>query len=454
MKRVKIAAGAGFAGDRIEPALDIINRSDAEYIIFECLAERTIALANQKRLKNLEKGYNPFLRQRFARIFPLLIEKPIKIVTNMGAANPLKAAEIVSELACSCGLASLKVAAVAGDNVMRHIPSYLEQPVLETNEPLADISGRIISANAYIGAKPIQDALGMGADIVITGRVADASLVVGPLMHEFGRTYDDYDFLGKCTLAGHLLECAGQLTGGYFADPGLKDVPELWNLGFPILEFGENGEMTIGKLPDTGGLVSKMTVTEQLLYEVQNPSRYLTPDVVADFSRVEIAEIGENRVTVRGAAGTKPTGSYKVSVGYKDGFIGEGEISYGGANARARAELAGEIVKERLKQMEYPYKDIRFDLLGVNSLYMSDKKNFPSSLCTGELMEVRLRVSARVDSEKLAQVIGNEVEALYTNGPYGGGGARGYIREIVAVGSIFMPASDIEAKVQLFGGVG
>ena len=444
MKKVRIAAGAGFAGDRIEPALDIVNRADADYIIFECLAERTIALANQKMLKNPDRGYNPFLKQRFQKILPLLKNKPVKIVTNMGAANPLKAAEVVSELARSFGISSLKVAAVTGDNVMSHIPPHMNQKMFETNEPLTEIAERIISANAYIGAKPIGEALRLGADIVITGRVADASLAVGPLMHEYGKSYEDYDFLGRCTLAGHLMECAGQLSGGYFADPGLKDVPELWNLGFPILSFCENGEMTIEKLPGTGGVINKMTVKEQLLYEVQNPKEYLTPDVVADFSETVIDEIGENRVLVYGAKGVEPTGSYKVSVGYKDGFIGEGEISYGGQGAKARAELAGKIIKERLKKMDYQCKDIRFDLMGVNSLYRDNPHTQP------EPTEVRLRVAARVETEKLAQIVGNEVEALYTNGPYGGGGARGYVREVVAVGSIFIPATDVETSVVIY----
>jgi len=351
MKTIRIASGAGYAGDRIEPALDIIQRGNADYIIFECLAERTIALAQKEKLENPKKGYNPLLEYRMQKVIPLLAKHPLKIVTNMGAADPAAAADKIYEIACAHGLHYLKIVSIEGDDILADIGRYYDLPIMETGEKLGSIAGSIVSANAYTGGEAISEALAQGADIVITGRVADPALVAGPLMYEFGKSYSDYDFLGKAIVAGHLLECGGQVTGGYFADPGIKDVPELWNLGFPILAFGENGSMVLEKLPGTGGLLNAETAKEQLLYEIQDPANYLTPDVVADFSNITVEDIGKGEVLISGATGKPCTGTLKVSVGYLDGWIGEGEISYGGYNARARAELAGEVIRKRLLKL-------------------------------------------------------------------------------------------------------
>lgn len=447
MRKIRVASGAGYAGDRIEPALDIITKGKADYIIFECLAERTIALAQKDKMENPDRGYNPLLEYRMERILPLLARHPVKIVSNMGAANPAAAARKIYEMACQYGLEGIKVAAVQGDDVLDSLSSYYDQPIIETGEPLSVLQGKILSANAYIGARPIADAFRLGADIVITGRVADPSLVVGPLMYEFDKPFDDFDFMGKCTVAGHLLECGGQVTGGYYADPGVKDVPNLWNLGFPILTFGENGSMVLEKLPGTGGILNSDTVKEQLLYEIQDPANYLTPDVVADFSGVTVEDLGNEEVVVRGAGGKPGTGMLKVSVGYLDGWIGEGEISYGGTNARARAELAAEIVSRRLMVKDFDTREFRTDLLGINSLY---GKALPHREAP---VEIRLRLSARLDTQEQAEAIGREVEALYTNGPAGGGGARGYSRKIISVASFLIPQEVVTPSITWEGGV-
>lgn len=440
MKAIRIGGGAGFGGDRLEPALDIIRRGNVDYLMLECLAERTIALAQLDKLKNPSGGFNPFLAWRMSGIMPLLREHPVKIVTNMGAACPLEAAKKTAQIARDAGLDNLRIAAVSGDDLTEQIEDYYDLPIMETGEPLRGLKDRIISANAYLGGQGIACALGQGADMVITGRVADPALAVGPLVYETGRAWDDWDFLGKATVAGHLLECAGQVTGGYFADPGIKDVPALWNLGFPILTFSEDGEMTIEKLPDTGGLVGEATVTEQLLYEIQNPAEYLTPDVVADFSLVTIRQAGIDRVRVSGGAGKPKTGSLKVSVGYLDGWIGEGEISYAGANAEARARLAGEIILRRLDVLPIAHSEARVDLVGVNSL-------LGRSLIQAPPAEVRLRVAIKTDTQEQAEMIGREVEALYTNGPAGGGGARAYTHKVVAIASILVPEPDARYQI-------
>ncbi|WP_265455787.1 acyclic terpene utilization AtuA family protein [Enterococcus sp. HY326] len=438
MKTIRIGSGAGYGGDRIEPALDLIKEGNLDYIIFECLAERTIALAQKEKLADETKGYNPLLEYRFEKILPLLKEHPVKIITNMGAANPIFAARKVKELAEKHGVGGLKIAALIGDDIVEKLSEFKNEPVMETGRPLAELAENILSANAYIGGEKITEALAGGADIIITGRVADPALVIGPMMHEFGHEFNDFDFLGKGTVVGHLLECAGQVTGGYFADPGYKDVADLWNLGFPIAEVSENGDIVITKLSDKGGEVTVDTVTEQLLYEIQDPTNYQTPDVVADFSKVTLTEIATDRVAVAGATGKARTGSLKVSVGYTDGFIGEGEISYGGHNALKRAQLAAEIIEKRFELLGYHYEELRIDYIGVDSLY-KDKLGNKFLGSDPSFSEIRLRIAARTHDKALAAKVGQEVEALYTNGPSAGGGARGKVTSIVSVASVLVP---------------
>lgn len=446
MKKVRIGSGAGYAGDRIEPAIELMKKGNLDYIIFECLAERTIAIGQQQKLKDSSKGYNEFLEYRMKQVLPLCIEKKIKVITNMGSANPISAAKVVKQIAENLGIKGLKIAAVLGDDIFSNIDKYMNYEILETGKNLESIKSQIISANAYIGTQGIIEALNNGADIVITGRVADPSLTLAPLMFEFGWDKENYELLGKGTLAGHLLECGGQVTGGYFADPGYKDVPELWNLGFPIAEISENGEIVITKLEDAGGMVTEDTCKEQMIYEIHDPSSYLTPDVIADFSQVNITEIEKNKVLLIGASGKEKTGLFKTSVGYKDCYIGEGEMSYGGSGAYERAKLAGEIIKKRLEYVNAQIEELKIDYIGVNSLYkdsLSDALNKRNK----NFNEVRLRVAARTLNKVDATIIGNEVEALYTNGPAGGGGARKGVKEIVSVASIFVPSDDINIKV-------
>lgn len=443
MKTVRIGSGAGYGGDRIEPAVDLMKRGNLDYIIFECLAERTIALAQLERLEHPEKGYNPLFSYRMERILDALKEHPVKVITNMGAANPIAAAKKAREMAQERGLSSLKIAAVTGDDVLSRLPEFWDLPTMETGKPLKELKEDIVSANAYLGCSGIVEALRQGADLVITGRVADPALVLGPLVYEFGWKMDDYALLGKGTIAGHLLECAGQVTGGYFCDPGKKDVKDLWNLGFPIAEIGEDGSLEITKLPGTGGLVSERTCKEQIIYELQDPANYFTPDCTADFQMAEVRQAGEDRVKVSGACGKPSNGKLKVSVGYQDCFIGEGQISYGGHNALERARLAGEIIRKRLELCACPVSELRVDCMGVDSLY---KEALPQGL---EPVEVRLRVAARTKTEEAAQVIGNEVEALYTNGPAGGGGVTKSVRRIVSVASVLLPNDLVSPEVTM-----
>jgi hypothetical protein len=446
LKKIRIGSGAGYGGDRIEPAIDIIKKGMVDYIGFECLAERTIALAQEQKLKDPAKGYNELLEYRMEKILPICAEKRVKVITNMGAANPVAAVEVIKHMAEEMKITGLKIAAVIGDDVLEKIDGYMDYEIIETGKKLSSIKSRIVSANAYIGAEGIVEALKNGADIIVAGRVSDPSLFLAPIMYEFGWKKDDYDLIGKGILAGHLLECSAQVMGGYFADPGYKDVPELWNIGFPIAEVSENGDIVITKLEEAGGLVTTETCKEQILYEIHDPKSYYTPDGIADYSEVEVKEIGKDRVLIKGAAGRKGNGFFKTSIGYKDCFIGEGEISYGGPGAFERAELAGQIIKKRLEYIGLPVEELRVDYIGINSLY----KEPLSGVLNGtdrKFNDVRLRVAARTLSRKDAEIIGNEVEALYLNGPAGGGGARKYVKDIVSVASILIPSGDVKIEV-------
>jgi len=433
MRTIRIGSGAGYSGDRIEPAVELAEKGEIQYLVFECLGERTVALAQQARMKNPEAGYDPLLEERMRAVLPLCAAKGIKIVTNMGAAHPEAAARKTAEIARSLGLSALKIAAIVGDDVLDACKAA-DFPIMEFDGTVRQLGNRLLSANAYLGAEPMAQALNDGADVVITGRASDPALFLAPMIHAFGWAMDDWNLLGQGTVAGHLLECAGQITGGYFADPGYKDVADLARLGFPIGEVGEDGSLVITKVAGSGGAVSVRTCKEQLLYEVHDPQQYFQPDVVADFSQVRVEEIADDRVRVSGGRGTKRTDTLKVSLGYVDSFIGEGQISYAGPGALARGRLALDIVRERLKLTGVATSELRFDLIGVDSLHGAQV-----SLHANEPYEVRVRVTGRTESLREAVRIGNEVETLYTNGPAGGGGAWKSARDVVAVASVLLP---------------
>jgi hypothetical protein len=450
MKTLRIGSGAGYSGDRIEPAVELAEHGDLDYLVFECLAERTIALAQQARLADPEAGFDPLLTERMRRVLPFVgrgrdgKQRRLRIITNMGAANPLSAAREIRRIAAELGLHGLKVAAVTGDDVLDALRADPAQR-LDNGATPQSLGDRLISANAYLGADGIIDALRADADVVITGRVADPSLFLAPQMFEFGWAADDWSLLGRGTLIGHLLECAGQITGGYFADPGFKDVPDLARLGFPLADIDAEGRAVISKVAGSGGRIDTATCTEQMIYEVHDPKAYLTPDVTADFSGVAFTAVAANEVRADGADGRKRPDTLKVSVGYLDGWIGEGQISYGGPGALARAQLARDVVLERLTLMNVMYEDIRAELIGVDALHGAELGRRVSA----EPWEVRLRVAARCVDKSDAVRIGNEVETLYTNGPYGGGGATKGVRQVVAVASLLLPRSAVNVQIHL-----
>lgn len=439
MSVIRIGAGAGFQGDRLPPAVDLAERGKLDYLVFECLGERTIALAQQARSKDPAGGFDPLLERRMRAVMPACAKNGTKIVTNMGAANPMGAAQLTARIARELGLSGFKVAAVTGDDVLDRIGDFVLD---ETGAPAKELGDRLVSANAYVGIDGLVSALAAGADVVICGRASDPTLFLAPLVHEFGWARDDWERLGQGVLVGHLLECAAQITGGYFADPGVKDVPELAAIGHPLAEVDADGNATITKLPGTGGLITRATCIEQLLYEIHDPARYLQPDVVADFSGVDFHDLGPDRIGVSGAGGHPATGQFKVSVGYRDGWIGEGQISYAGANCVARGQLAVDTVRARLAPHRAEMFEERGELIGVNSIWQEAHGNASPP-------EVRLRYAARCADPETARRVAEEVEGLYLAGPAGGGGATGSVREVLAIASTLMPATTIKADVEI-----
>jgi Acyclic terpene utilisation family protein AtuA len=444
--RMLVGAGAGFSGDRLDAPIAVVRdlRASGERaaIIFETLGERTLALAQLRRRENPALGYEPKLAALLSPVLKDCLDGKITIVGNFGAANPPAAADVVAKLAEQSGC-SARIATVTGDDMLG--PAGLE--VLRACcDDLPD-EKLLVSANVYLGAEPIVEALNEGADVIVTGRVADPSLTLAPLIHAFGWSHDDWQRLSSGTMAGHLLECGAQVTGGYFADPGFKDVPAPESIGYPIARIDADGSFAIGKASG-GGMVDSRTVTEQLLYEVHDPAAYLTPDVTADISDASLTELGGDWVQVNGVTGHVRPERLKVTVCYDGGWLAEGEISYYGPNALARARLAGEIVKRRSPRGIR----IRCDVIGVLSVLADDDGEAwdrLNGIAQSRTEDVRLRVAfAGADKMQVERGLA-EVEALYCAGPAAGGGIRLAMRPRIAAASCYFPRDAVQPKVQM-----
>ncbi|MDN6324260.1 MAG: DUF1446 domain-containing protein [Corynebacterium sp.] len=445
MRTIRIGSGAGFAGDRLDPAVKLAKDADLDYLVFECLGERTVAAGQLRRLSDPDAGYDPLLETRMRAVLPHTVAHGTTVVTNSGAANPEAAARLIAKVAAEVvPERTVTVAYLTGDSVLQQVRSEDPQ-VWETGEALSaetTESAGLVSAHAYLGVEQVLPAFDIGADVVVTGRLADPSLFLAPMVHEFGWDLDDWALLGAGTFVGHLLECAGQVTGGYFADPVTKPVPGMADLGFPFADVAEDATAVLGKLADTGGMLTRQTVREQMLYEVADPAAYLTPDVTADFSGVSIEEVGQDAVRVSGATGRPRTGTLKVTLGFRGGWLGEGQISYAGPRARERADLAWDIVRQRLHTVHgIDPEQVSVEFIGTGAAFRN------MTPAASEPPEVRVRVAARVGTREQAHAVGWEVEALYCAGPAAGGGARKGLSEVLAIRSTLLPREHIAAEV-------
>ena len=420
MQTLAVGCGAGFSGDRVDAGLPVVRtliaRGGPAAMIYENLAERTLANQHLSKRSNPQLGYEPLLELQLSPVLADCLAHGITIVGNFGAANPEGAARLIQRLAQELGLAPPRIAVVRGDDLSDERGRAIVQAQLGGGFDAA----RFVCANVYQGAFEIADAIRAGAQIVVTGRVADPSLTLGPAIAHFGWGREQWDALAGGTMAGHLLECGAQVSGGYFADPGMKDVPGLDDVGFPIAEIEADGSCVISKADGTGGLVDERTVKEQLLYEVHDPAAYITPDVVADISAAVVTAVGRDRVRLSGVRGHPRTATLKANVFFDGGWLGEGEISYAGPNAEARARLAMDVMQKRMGAL----LALRFDLIGVSSILGDDANRQLKQTRSGHAQDVRLRVAGRHEDVTVVDRLLRELTALWTGGPAGGGGVR------------------------------
>ena len=434
--RIRLGGGSAFFNDRLDAALELVEAGDIDVLMIETLAERTLALLHAAKRAG-GSGYWDKLSDRLQVLLPACAKHGTKFVTNGGGAAPEACAAMIARLARENGLA-MKVAAVTGDDVTELVRAS-DPILLETGEPFSKLGTGIISTNAYLGADAIAAAYAAGADVIVTGRVTDSALALGPIMATLGWKADDMDAMACGVLTGHLLECGGQATGGYFAEPGLKDVPDVDRIGFPIAEVRNDRSITITKPPGSGGRIDRHTIVEQILYEMHDPAAYITPDVTLDVTALDLAETGAQEVRLSGARGHARPDTLKVLVGVDSGVLAEIEISYGGINADKRARLAADIIAKRAaRNPMLGNQTIQYDLIGLNSVW--PEEGMPP------VRDVRLRVAARVPDQRAANELITEVESLYVNGPAGGGGVRFAMRPTIRTYTAFVPRANVTPR--------
>lgn len=447
-KTLRIGSGAAWWGDRIEPATLNAESGDLDYLCFETMAEATVSAAQVRARRDPGfPGYDTYLDERMRAVLPACMRNDTRIISNQGWINPDGAAQRIVELLQEMGIHGVKVAAVSGSLITDHVLQFADT-ILENGEPARSLAPRLICAEAYMGAEPIVTALREGARIVVTGRVADPSIFMAPMMYEFGWDPLDHERVGAGNAIGHLLECGAQVTGGYFCDPGFKDTPEPWNLAFPIAEVQADGEVVITKVCGSGGAVTLQTVKEQMLYEVHDPANYLTPDAVVDFTKTRLEQIGPDRVRVTGLTGKPRTPTLKASIGCVEGFIGEDMFFYAGPGALRRARLAKKILEERFRIVKLQAEDIRIDFLGLNAIHGA-----ATPADAPEPYEIAVRVAARTRTRQEAAKIGREVDGMAVSGiAYTGKRVphQERWREVIGLWSVLVPREAVPAHISCF----
>jgi hypothetical protein len=440
MKRVRVGNGCGFWGDNLDAPVLLAAAGRLDYLTLEYLAELTMSILAHQKQRNPDAGYATDFLDVLERLCPILKAQPgLKVITNAGGMNPSGCATKARAILDRAGLAERRIGVVSGDDLMPRLDALLAEghPLtnLDTGEPLATVRPRLVSANAYLGARPIVEALKQGASVVITGRVADASLTLAPAVHELGWRWDDWNRLSAGTVAGHLIECGAQATGGLWIN--WEEAPDLANVGYPIAEIDEDGTLRITKPDGSGGAVNIETISEQLLYEVGDPAAYLTPDVVADFTKVELREIGRDLVQIEGAWGKPATDSYKVSCAYRDGWAASGTLLIYGPDAPRKARRCGEMVLERVRRAGWELQHTNIEALGAAG---------------AESAEVVLRVAVRDGRREAVERFTKELAPLVTSGPPGVTGyttGRPPVREVFAYWPALVAKRAVTAEVRL-----
>lgn len=446
-----LGSGAGFSGDRTDAAApvvaELIRRGQPCALVFETLGERTLAAAHRAMREAPEAGFEPLLEELLAPVLRDCLTNGIAILGNFGAANPDGACEVVSRLAHQAGRLDVRIGRVHGDDIRARLTD-MDLTLWEAETQALPGADQLVSANVYLGAAPLVQALELGAEVVVTGRVADPSLFLAPLVHHFCWAWDDWDRLAAGIMAGHLGECGAQVSGGYFADPGFKDVEGLATLGYPIIEVEADGRLVVTKPPGTGGCITERTVKEQLLYEVHDPAAYLTPDVVVDLSGAQVREIGPDRVEVTRIRGKPAPSRLKTTVCYEGGWQGEAEISYAGPNALARARLARQVLRERLAFRVPQESRKRLDIVGHASVFDDDDGTLQREPAATD-GDYRLRLAVEHPERVWVERATQELLALYCTGPAGGGGVRRQLQRRVCTASYLVKRTDVEAFATL-----
>ena len=436
----RVGCGSGFAMDRLEPALALAKSGKVDYLGFDALAERTLAMAQLRRRNDPGAGYDSRLEEILEKFAPY-VSAGLRIIGSFGAANVEVGARIVHERLAEMGHHGLKIAAISGDDVLQQVIE-LDPVIEELGLRISQLGDRVNSANAYLGSREVLEALNNGANWIVGGRLSDPALYVGPICHALGWSLDDWDRVAHATLVGHLLECSTHVTGGYFADPPYRMVEGLGDLPYPYAEV-RDGSAVITKLEGTGGRVDEQIVAAQVSYEVHDPEAYTNPDIVADFTHVTAEVVGRDRVEVKGAKGKPRPDTAKVLVAVDAGYKVVAEISYAAAGCLRRAEMAESVIRNRIERMGDLVIEFRTDKHGVYTL-VGD--NFRTSIAT-DPVEVRLRVAARCTTQRAAETISLEVERLFLEGPAGGGGVVRRVEPVLAIYPIFIPVDRIKTRI-------
>ena len=450
-EKIKIASGQGFWGDLIDAPYNQVMEGEIDYLVMDYLAEVTMSILQKQKNINPQFGYARDIPALMKRILPTCKEKGIKVITNGGGVNPVGCAQAIIDVAKELNITGLKVAVVLGDDIKERLDELIsdgeELANMETGEKIITVKDKLLSANVYLGAFPIVEALQKGADIVITGRTTDTGLTLAPMIYEFGWAKDNYDLMAAGTVAGHILECGGQASGGNFLGDW-QSVPDMANIGFPIAEAYPTGEVIITKHESLGGLVSFETIAEQLVYEIGDPKKYITPDCIADFTSIKLEDLGNNRVRVYGVKGEKETDTYKVSCSYADGYSASATLTYSWPQALTKAKAADDILRKRLKKLNLEFEEINTEFLGYNACHGPLSKKLDED----DINEIVLKVSVRSKDRNSVTRFGKEIAPLILTGPpgvTGFAGGRPKPSEVVAYWPALISKNVIETEVKI-----
>jgi len=449
---IKIASGQGFWGDLPNAPIHQVKKGKIDYLVMDYLAEVTMSIMQKQKMRNANLGYARDFVEVIESIIHHIKDDRVKVISNAGGVNPMACKDALVEVAKNAGVKGLKIAVVDGDDILDHLDDLIQKGHelnnMESGEPIASVLDHLLSANIYFGCRPVVEALKKGADIIITGRVTDTGLTLAPMVFEFGWDFEDFDLMASGTIAGHIIECGGQASGGNFTD--WETVNNIEEIGFPIIEAYPDGTFYVTKHEKTGGLISEMTVKEQLLYEIGNPKEYITPDCIADFTTIQLAQEGKDRVKIWGVKGEADTSTYKISASYIDGYKLTSTLVYCWPDALKKAKTAADILLKRAKFSGIAFKNTNVEFVGVNAC--NEDKNFLKEDLK-ELNEVQMRISVQGDSKDELDRFGKEIAPLILTGPSGVtgfAGGRPRATEVVAYWPALLDKSAAKPRVSIY----